>query len=84
MLGYGRLCSAIGGVVRTIMMVRKFAALCYWEMQWQIARRSVMVGSRWQWVANVAPCFWGMQLQIARRRVMVGPRWREVEMPVGK
>ena len=25
---------------------------CYWGMQLEIARRLVMVGSRWQWVAS--------------------------------
>ena len=27
-------------------------ALCYWRMQLQIARRLIMVVSRWSWVAS--------------------------------
>ena len=37
---YGRLCLDVFGPVR------------HWEVQLQIARRPVMVGSRWQWVAG--------------------------------
>ena len=69
--GYARrLCSAMVGVVRTVMVVERFAALCFWDMQLQIARGRVMVGGAGLQMAVL--CCWEMQLQIAGRLITVG------------
>ena len=58
------LCSAMVRIVRTVIVVLKFAALRYCEIQLQIARCRATEGSRWQWVARggavlqvAAPCY---------------------------
>ena len=56
MFGYGRLCSGVFGVVRTVMVVRRFVAPCYWEMQTPCnGGRKVAVGCRW-WHRAIQEC----------------------------
>ena len=56
MFAYVRVCSEFG-VVRTVMVVHRSAASCYWEIQLEIGRRRVMVGARWNWVADGGAVF---------------------------
>ena len=64
----GRICeTAVADLARAVLVPRSFGSAlsrwlslrsgrhcveCYWGMQLQIARRLILVGSRWSWVAS--------------------------------
>ena len=83
--GFG-LCSAMVaytcllGVVRTVMSYM-FASPCFCEMQLQIARHLIPVGSRWHSVANGVAVFLrnavaGFQPFYCGFKVALGCQWR--------
>ena len=60
--GYVWLCLPMFGIVRTVMVLHRFAAPWHRGMQLQLARLLVLVGSRWQRVADGGSVFLGNAL----------------------